>query len=129
MKETITLEGSPEAIRHMKAKIRDIQAEEENWRRITERRIALLEIKDQLAKDLKPCPFCGGEMRTFPGVMIFEESWRGMSTSHYIRCIHCSAQGPSVATLEWAAAAWNGRTPYGQRYKDWAESLGGKQGR
>ena len=38
-----------------------------------ERRIAILDIKDELAKTLKSCPFCGGSLSEFPGVMIFEK--------------------------------------------------------
>lgn len=37
------------------------------------RRVALLEIKDELVKKLKPCPFCGKELADFPGCMVFEQ--------------------------------------------------------
>ena len=37
------------------------------------RRVALLEIKDELVKKLKPCPFCGASLAEFPGCMIFEQ--------------------------------------------------------
>lgn len=83
-----------------------------------DRRLALLDIKSEQAKSLLPCPFCDADMSTFHGVMVFETIPRGINYSTYVRCPQCSAQGPSTASIEWAAAAWNGRAPNGERYKD-----------
>lgn len=45
----------------MNKKLRDI-----------DRRTAILDSKDELAKNLEPCLFCGGRMNYFPGVMMFD---------------------------------------------------------
>ena len=73
-----------------------------------ERRIALLDIKDELAKTLKPCPFCGGSLADFPGVMIFEKRVSNTDLYH-VHCIHCGAMGAGAQSVEWAVANWNGR--------------------
>ena len=73
-----------------------------------DRRIAILDIKDELAKTLEPCPFCGGSLSDFPGVMIFEK--RRINTDLYhVHCIHCGAMGAGAQSVEWAVANWNGR--------------------
>ena len=75
-----------------------------------ERRIALLEIKDELAKTLEPCPFCGGSLSDFPGVMIFERgSLDNQSDLYHVHCIHCGAMGAGAQSFDWAVANWNGR--------------------
>ena len=57
---------------------------------------------------LKPCPFCGGSLSDFPGVMIFEK--RMINTDLYhVHCIHCGAMGAGAQSVEWAVANWNGR--------------------
>ena len=73
-----------------------------------ERRIAILDIKDELAKTLEPCPFCGGSLSDFPGVMIFEKRRINMDLYH-VHCIHCGAMGAGAQSVEWAVANWNGR--------------------
>lgn len=78
------------------------------------RRIALLEIKDELVKKLKPCPFCGASLAEFPGCMIFEQVEHRVpgtliGDEYAVRCVRCGAYGSSAKTLEWAVALWNQR--------------------
>ena len=73
-----------------------------------DRRIAIIDIEDGLAKTLEPCPFCGGSMNDFPSVMIFEK--RRINTDLYhVHCIHCGAMGAGAQSVEWAVANWNRR--------------------
>jgi len=50
-------------------------------------------------KELKKCPFCGGEA-TFYGV-----------DSYYVACCRCEAQIARYRTAQEAVAVWNCRTP------------------
>lgn len=73
-----------------------------------DRRIAIMDIEDELAKTLEPCPFCGGSLEDFPGIMIFEK--RRLNPEEYrIHCIHCGAMGAPAQSAEWAVANWNNR--------------------
>ena len=81
----------------MSKKLRDI-----------DRRTAILDSKDELAKTLEPCPFCGGRMNEFPGVMVFDRKL--ISSDEYaVRCVNCSAMGAPAQSIEWAVANWNRR--------------------
>lgn len=69
---------------------------------------------DKLAKKLKPCPFCGGSLDDFPGIMVFEQTQKKVEgeiggDEYAVRCPHCSAQGSPSHFLDWAAEKWNRR--------------------
>ena len=66
-----------------------------------DRRIAIIDIEDELAKTLAPCPFCGGSMNDFPGVMIFEKRRINTDLYHVIASI--------VGLWEPGRRAWSGQ--------------------
>lgn len=77
-------------------------------------RVAVSELKSDLAKQLKPCPFCGKELADFPGCMVFEQVEHRVpgtliGDEFAVRCVRCGAYGSSAKTLEWAVALWNQR--------------------
>lgn len=58
------------------------------------------------AKELLPCPFCGGEARHYaPG-----------PTDHHIECRSCSADVSGYMEEAVAAEAWNTRTASGDDF-------------
>ena len=52
-------------------------------------------------KELKPCPFCGGEA---------EKEW-GIPSIFWIKCTGCGVEGSQHGSLEEAIKAWNTRKP------------------
>ena len=52
-----------------------------------------------MSKELKPCPFCGGEAKRRDG----------SSTTPYIRCTRCGCRTGSSRSDERLVAAWNRR--------------------
>lgn len=87
------------------------------------RRIALLKIKDELVKQLKPCPFCGADLaHEFPGCMVFEQVEHRVpgtliGDEFAVHCPRCGSYGSSARSVEWAVANWNMR-PDGQQGTD-----------
>lgn len=56
-------------------------------------------------KELKPCPFCGGEANTYPVVV-------GRHLDHTLFSVSCKKCGCGTKRFDWireAIAAWNKR--------------------
>ena len=78
-----------------------------------------------MSKNLKPYPFCGGEME--PEVMCFQHPYSqdyldwlkendilppvmtGFNSGYIVRCYHCGAESSERSTKELAAKMWNRR--------------------
>lgn len=72
---------------------------------------------------LKPCPFCGTELKEFPKVMIVrpvhsdeyliakiqKKMIIGSDSYYAVHCIQCGVVGKRGATKEEAIEAWNRR--------------------
>lgn len=89
-------------------------SEQAGKQRDIDKRLERLDTKDILAKSLKACPFCGAELKKFPGVMIFEQTQKKeagkISADMYaVKCPRCGGQGGSDEILEIAANKWNRR--------------------
>lgn len=81
---------------------------DEKHRREMEKRIALMDLKNEALKDLKSCPFCGCDMKQVPGFMLLEK-WRLQADTYRIVCPRCGAAGPDAYSFEWTAINWNMR--------------------
>ncbi len=81
-------------------------------------------------EELKPCPFCGGEME--PAVMCYQHPYdqsymdwlkangilppimTGFNSGYVVRCYHCGAESAERSTKERAAETWNRRANDGK---------------
>lgn len=78
---------------------------------------------EAIAKELKPCPFCGAKLSEFPFYMIiqpvhseayllaklFKQRFLGNDNGFAVKCITCGSQGARGLTRQEAAEKWNRR--------------------
>ncbi len=60
-----------------------------------------------MTKELKPCPFCGGEAEIFKMTSESDKEFE----CWYVICEECTIQTPACITRDEASEAWNRRTP------------------
>ena len=60
--------------------------------------------------DLKPCPFCGGEAKSWATPAEDHETG-DIYSLYFVQCSQCQNKTSYSKESEWAEADWNRRTP------------------
>lgn len=63
-------------------------------------------------KELKPCPFCGGDGRIIEKIKVYDSRDKRMcrcTTDFYVRCDRCGAEAEHFDNQNSAIKAWNRR--------------------